>query len=276
MQEVIPCPALTQVPQAHSTVIGIAHLRGTTLSIIDLSAAIGNRPLPHDEHNLTIIAEFNRRIQGFLVSSIDKIVVKEWSDVYPPPRGTTTNSYLSGVIDIDGDLVEILDIERIIVEVLHIDPNLDSIKEFDFSKYISSDQAVLIVDDSNVALKQTSRTLDKINIPHITAKDGREAMDLLNKYISKPNTKITDTIPMVISDIEMPEMDGYTLVSKIRNTPEMKDIYILLHTSLNGSINVEKAKRSGANDILEKFVPEELVAAVKRGLQEMQNQEKPN
>jgi two-component system chemotaxis response regulator CheV len=272
MQEVIPCPPLTHIPQSHSTIIGVAHLRGTNLSIIDLSAAIGNKRLPIDDNNFTIVAEFNRRIQGFLVSSIDRIVVRDWSDVYPPPKATTAKSYLSGVIEIDGDLVEILDIERILVEVLGIDPDLESVEEINYDDYISSGQVVLIVDDSNVALKQTSRTLDKIKIPHITAKDGKEALELLHEYVDQSNNKITDSIPMVISDIEMPEMDGYTLVKNIRKTPAMSNLYILLHTSLNGSINMEMAKNSGANDILEKFVPEELVAAVTRGLEEVKNQ----
>ena len=264
-QEVIPCPALTQVPQSHPTVLGIAHLRDISLSIIDLSAAIGNRRLPSNDNNLAIIAEFNRRIQGFLVSGIDRIVVKKWSDVLPPPKGTTSKSYISGIIEIEDDLVEILDIERILVEVLGIDPDLKSIEGLDSSDHISDGQTVLIVDDSTVALKQTSRTLDEVNIPYITAGDGREALDLLNKLLSE-NSNITDAIPMVISDIEMPEMDGYTLVENIRKTPAMSDLYILLHTSLNGSINVETAKNKGANDILEKFVPEELVTAVTKGL----------
>lgn len=265
MQEVIPCPALTQMPQSHPTVLGVAHLRGTSLSIIDLSSAIGNRHLPANENNLAIIAEFNRRIQGFLVSSIDRIVLKDWSDVLPPPKGTTSKSYISGIVKIDDDLVEILDIERILVEVLGIDPDLDSIEGLDSSSHISDGQKVLIVDDSTVALKQTSRTLDKVNIPYITARDGREALDLLNELLSQHNN-ITDVIPMVISDIEMPEMDGYTLVENIRKTAALSDLYILLHTSLNGSINVEMAKNKGANDILEKFVPEELAAAVTKGL----------
>jgi two-component system, chemotaxis family, chemotaxis protein CheV len=271
MQEVIPCPPLTQVPQAHPTIIGIAHLRGVTMSIIDLSAAIGNRRLVNNENNLTIIAEFNRRIQGFLIRSVDKIIIRDWNEVYPPPRGTTNKSYLSGVIDVDGTLVEILDIERILVEVLGIDPSLHSIEKVDSSNYITSGQQVLIVDDSTVALKQTSRTLDEINVPHLTARDGTEALKILNDYQAITDTKITDSIPMVISDIEMPKMDGYTLVENIRKTSSMDGIYILLHTSLNGSINVDMAKKCGANDILEKFVPEELAAAVIRGLTDVNN-----
>ncbi len=271
MQEVIPCPSLNQIPQSHPTVKGMAHLRDMTLPIVDLSAAIGKRPLPENENNLIIITEFNRRIQGFLVSMVDRIVVIDWSDVQPPPMGTTSNSYLSGVIQLDDELIEILDVERVLVEVLGIDPDLDAVAQTDTGKYMHAGQKVLMVDDSSVARKQISRTLNEINIPHIMACDGKEALDLLNELAAQTDTNITDSIPMVISDIEMPEMDGYTLVKQIRKTPALADLYILVHTSLNGSINAEQAKKSGANEILEKFVPEELAAAIARGLKECNN-----
>ncbi len=266
MQEVIPCPNLNQIPQSHPTVKGMARLRGMTLSIIDLSAAIGNRRLPENEGNLIIITEFNRRIQGFLVSTVDKIVVSDWGDVLPPPKGINSESYLSGVIQIDEELIGILDVERVLVEVLGIDPDLTSIEQADAGMHIKEGQKVLVVDDSSVARKQISRTLNEINVPHITACDGKEALELLNELASQSDVKITDTIPMVISDIEMPEMDGYTLVKNIRNSAALADLYILVHTSLNGSINTELAQKTGADKILEKFVPEELASAVAQGL----------
>ncbi len=271
MQEVIPCPSLNQIPQSHPTVKGLAHLRDMTLPIVDLSAAIGRRRLPENENNLIIITEFNRRIQGFLVSMVDRIVVIDWSDVQPPPMGTTDNSYLSGVIRLDDELIEILDVERVLVEVLGIDPDLDTVAQTDAGKYMRAGQQVLMVDDSSVARKQISRTLNEINVPHIMAGDGKEALELLNELAAQSDTNITDSIPMVISDIEMPEMDGYTLVSQIRKTPALADLYILVHTSLNGSINAELAKKTGANEILEKFVPEELAAAIARGLKKCNN-----
>jgi len=272
MQEVIPCPALTQIPKSHPTVMGMAHLRELTLPIIDLSQAVSNRRLPENKNNLVIITEFNRRILGFLVSAVDGIEISSWSDVLPPPTGTTSISYLSGVIQKEGELIEILDVERVLEEVFGMDRGIDSIKNMDASKYILEGQKVLIVDDSSVALKQISRTLDQINIPHISARDGREALDILNTQIATSNARIINHIPMVISDIEMPEMDGYTLTKSIRNTPALAEMYVLVHTSLNGSVNRKLAQKSGANQILEKFVPEELALSVAHGLMEMNNQ----
>jgi len=273
MQEVIPCPALTQIPRSHPTVKGMAHLREITLPIIDLSQAIGNRQLPENQDNLVIVTEFNRRIQGFLVRAVDQIEISNWTDVLPPPLGAISTSYLSGVIQKDGELIGILDVERVLEEVLGMDRNLGAIKDMDASKYIRDGQKVLIVDDSSVALKQISRTLDQINIPHLSARDGKEALDILNAQAKQPQTRIMDTIPMVISDIEMPEMDGYSMIQNIRNTPALADLYILVHTSLNGSINAELARDNGANAILEKFVTEELATAVVQGLMDSNNQQ---
>ena len=273
MQEVIPCPALTQIPRSHPTVKGMAHLREITLPIIDLSQAIGNRQLPENQDNLVIVTEFNRRIQGFLVRAVDQIEISNWTDVLPPPLGTISTSYLSGVIRKDGELIGILDVERVLEEVLGMDRSLDAIKDMDACKYIRDGQKVLIVDDSSVARKQISRTLDQINIPHLSARDGKEALDILNAQAKQPQTRIIDTIPMVISDIEMPEMDGYSMIKNIRNTPELADLYILVHTSLNGSINAELARDNGANAILEKFMTEELVKAVVQGLMDSNNQQ---
>ncbi len=269
MQEVIPCPALTQIPQSHHTVKGMAHLRDLTLPIIDLSQAIGNRRLPESKENLVIITEFNRRIQGFLVSTVDQIEISSWSDVLPPPLGTSSSSYLSGVIQKDGELIGILDVERVLEEVLGINRNLDAIKDMDGSRYLHEGQKVLIVDDSTVALKQISRTLDQINIPYLSAHDGKEALEMLTALAKQAETNILETIPMVISDIEMPEMDGYSMIKSIRNTPELSELYILVHTSLHGSINTELARENGANAILEKFVPEELALSVAQGLMEL-------
>ncbi|MEJ2529611.1 MAG: response regulator, partial [Gammaproteobacteria bacterium] len=176
-----------------------------------------------------------------------------------------------GVIRLDDELIEILDVERVLVEVLGIDPDLDAVMQTDAGNYLHAGQKVLMVDDSSMARKQISRTLNEINVPHIVACDGKEALDLLNELAAQTDTNITNSIPMVISDIEMPEMDGYTLVKQIRKTPALADLYVLVHTSLNGSINTEQAKKSGADEILEKFVPEELAAAITRGLKKCNN-----
>jgi len=267
VKEIIDCPALTQLPDSHASVCGIARLRGEALSVIDLSAAIGKQPIYYDKtkscEGTVIITEFNRITQGFLVERVDRIVVRDWKDILPPPKGLGTSSYMTGVTDIDGKLVQILDIENILNAVTPSTVNI-SMGDLDVSEVVQG--KILIVDDSALARKQITETIEAINLSYITATNGKEALDILKKHNTLDNEK-NDLISMVVSDIEMPEMDGYTLAQKIRSEAGISDMYILLHTSLNGKINLEKAEQAGANDMLTKFIPEELMQKIVVGLQ---------
>lgn len=266
VKEIIDCPPFTQLPDSHSSVCGIARLRGEPLSVIDLSLAIG-RPATFNKSDKTckgsvIITEFNRITQGFLVERVDRIVVCEWKDILPPPKALGMSSLMTGVTDITGKLVQILDVEKILSIVTPIATNM-MLSELDVTDVVQG--KILVVDDSALARKQIAETLEAINLPYITATNGKEALAILKSH----NNQDTDKISMVVSDIEMPEMDGYTLTESIRNEPNIKDMYVLLHTSLSGAINLEKAKQAGANDMLTKFIPEELMQKIVIGLQNM-------
>jgi len=267
VKEIIDCPALTQLPDSHRSVCGIARLRGEALSVIDLSAAIGKQPIYYDKtkscEGTVIITEFNRITQGFLVERVDRIVVRDWKDILPPPKGLGSSSYMTGVTDIEGKLVQILDIENILNAVTPSTVDI-SMGDLDVSDVVQG--KILIVDDSALARKQITETIEAINLSYITATNGKEALEILKKHNTLDNEK-NDLISMVVSDIEMPEMDGYTLTQKIRNEAGISDMYILLHTSLNGKINLEKAEQAGANDMLTKFIPEELMQKIVVGLQ---------
>ena len=265
VKEVIPCPSFTHVPQSHSAVVGVAQLRGEALTVVDLSAAIGNLPLaaPEGENcdGAVIVTEFNRRIQGFLVRKVDRIVVCDWKQVFPPPAGSSRGSYITGVAEIEEELVEILDVERILGEVIQSSEE-SAVFSADELAGVVAGRKVLLVDDSSMARHQTAQTLDQLGLEYLTARDGKEALELL----MGEDEGVHATVEMVISDIEMPEMDGYTLTREIRATPALKELYILLHTSLNGAINADRARQSGADAILTKFVPDELSKEVVKGL----------
>ena len=268
VKEILDCPSLTQLPNSHPSVCGIATLRGESLSIIDLSKAIGKRG-QHEKENencngSVIVTEFNRTMQGFLVERVDRIVVREWKEILPPSGTLGATSYMTGVTDVDGQLVQILDVENILGNV---SPTIINISETDLDVTEVVQGKVLIVDDSSLARKQTAETLDAINLPYITATNGKEALELLKKC--NLNESDDDQIAMVVSDIEMPEMDGYSLTENIRKEAGLENMYILLHTSLNGAINIEKAKQAGANDMLTKFIPEELMEKIVTGLQKL-------
>ncbi|MFO7603186.1 MAG: chemotaxis protein [Gammaproteobacteria bacterium] len=267
VKEVIPCPSLTKLPDSHPSVCGIATLRGEPISVVDLSRAIG-RGRTHEEGSTqgsVIVTEINRTKQGFLVERVDRIVVRDWKDVLPPPKGLGARSYASGVTQVDKELIQILDVERIMGEVSHEAVNIPDELANEVPE-AAHQQRILVVDDSSMARSQTAKTLEQLNIPYVTAIDGKEALELLKKF-NASGADAAGRINFVLSDIEMPEMDGYNLTRAIRQDSQLSDIYVLLHTSLNGAINTERAKQCGANAFLTKFVPNDLASEVIKGMQ---------
>ncbi|WP_339387842.1 chemotaxis protein CheV [Vibrio caribbeanicus] len=269
VKEVLQCPTLTSMPNLHPLIKGVAHIRGHTVSVIDLSLAIGGRPTTDVEKAFVVIAEFNRSIQAFLVTSVERIINMHWEAILPPPEGAGKANYLTAVTNIDNELVEILDVEKILMEISPIDETMDSsigesIAEVESSKEIV--KRILIADDSTVARKQVERAILNLGFEVIAVKDGKEAYDKLLDMAAEDS--IYNQISLVISDIEMPEMDGYTLTAEVRRNPDLKNLYVVLHSSLSGVFNQAMVERVGANAFIAKFNPDELGNAVKTALTE--------
>lgn len=251
VQEVIHCPPLNSLPKAHHTVRGVATMRGRTFPVIDLAAAIGKTPLGDANDCFVIVTEFNRSIQGFLVDAVEHIVNMNWEDILPPPKGTGSNSFMTAVTKVDDDLVEIIDVEHVLSNIINLPTNIsDDLAE---ESQGSADRHVLVADDSSVARKQIKRTLEQLGIECTIVNDGKEALDQLKAW--EKEGPIQEKVDMVISDIEMPEMDGYTLTSEIRNDPQLEGLYVLLHSSLSGIFNDAMVDKVGANDSLPSSVP---------------------
>ncbi|SQH77569.1 Chemotaxis protein CheV [Shewanella benthica] len=265
VKEVLQCPPLTKLPKLNPYVKGIAHIRGQTISVIDLSAAIGGRPVESIDNCFIIISEFNRSVQGFLVSSVERIINMNWEAILPPPKGAGKDSYLTAVTEIEGELVEILDVEKILDQIspvkTEISKQTDEQLTLDREKHFH----IMVIDDSAVARKQIIRALSSLGLQIDTAKDGREALDKLTAIAAEMDDVSTE-IPLIISDIEMPEMDGYTLTAEIRDNPKLKNIKVVLHTSLSGVFNQAMVEKVGANDFIAKFNPDELAAVVNKHL----------
>lgn len=275
VREVLQCPRLTVMPKIHRYVRGVAHIRGQTISVIDLSMAIGGRAVDNLDNSFVIIAEYNRSVQGFLVEGVEKIINMDWSKILPPPQGMGKINYLTAVTQVDEKLVEILDVEKILDEISPVltDVNDDIVQEVQAGieqKLQESGQEnikrkVMVADDSSVARKQVERALKTLGLEAVLATNGQEAFDIL-KEMSKEGS-IYDQIGLLISDIEMPEMDGYTLTAKLRNEPELNKLKIILHTSLSGVFNQAMVKKVGADNFIAKFNPDDLAKAVKELMQ---------
>ncbi len=268
VREVLPCPHLTIMPKLQKFVIGVAHIRGQTLSVIDLAMAIGGNPTKNIDKSFIIIAEYNRSTQAFLVSSVERIINMNWNKILPPPKGAGHSNYMTAVTEIDNELVEILDVEKILEEISPASTKFSDAVTQDVSfeeKCKNEHVTILIADDSLVARKQVKASLKQIGIECIECTDGLKALNKLRE-IAKETGDICSKIKLVISDVEMPEMDGYTLCANIRNDPSLERLYIILHTSLSGVFKISMVSKAGANDFIPKFNPDELAKAVKKGL----------
>ncbi len=260
VREVLQCPQLTIMPKLHPYVRGVAHIRGNTISVIDLSMATGGRPIADLSKCFIIIAEYNRSVQGFLVGSVERIINMNWESILPPPKGAGRYNYMTAVTEVDGELVEILDVEKILDEISPVNTEVSKELVVESDKHNPHGRPVLVADDSSVARKQVERALNTIGMKCILAKDGKDALNMLNDMAKKG--PIEDQIALVISDIEMPEMDGYTLTAEIRNNPALRGLHIILHTSLSGVFNQAMVQKVGANNFIAKFNPDELAKAV--------------
>jgi two-component system chemotaxis response regulator CheV len=263
VKEVLQCPRLSIVPQSHPVVRGISNIRGKTISIMDLSMAIGGPPIKDIKNSFLIISEYNRSVQGFLVQGVDRIVNLNWKDIHAPPIGTAEGySYLTAVTHVDGKMVEVIDVERVLAEVVGTKENLsqeikDQVEHPNVEKNL-----IIVSDDSLVARKQVCKTLENdMSLETLTTKNGQETIDLLKNWADNKDPRL-DRLALVISDIEMPEMDGYTFTTEVRADERLKDIYIILHTSMSGVFNQTMVDKVGANKFIAKFDPDVLGQAV--------------
>lgn len=262
IREAIPCPRLTQLPGAHPVIRGITSVRGDTVSIVDLSSAIGRRPQSAPEQSFVILTEYNRSVQGFLVDSVDRIVNISWSDVHPPPPASGANTYMTAITRLDDVIVQIIDVEQVLAEVVGSRSDVSSSVMQRVEHHPHGHRHILVVDDSSVARNQIARTLSQIGVDVTLKTNGREALEQLQDWADQ-GLAIDRHIDLLISDIEMPEMDGYTLTAAIRADPRLKDLRVLLHTSMSGAFNSALVEKVGADHFLPKFSADELVEAVR-------------
>jgi two-component system chemotaxis response regulator CheV len=264
VREVLKCPELSEMPGSSPQVRGIAHLRGVPITVIDLSLATGGTAITDISNAFVLVTEYNRSTQGFLVGGVDRIINVNWEQISPPPSGAGKAHYLTAVTEIEGKLVQIIDVEKVFFEISPVNEDvsqqvIEEAQQIDFSK-----MTVLVADDSMIARKQVKNALQSIGINVELVNDGRSALNWLEAKAAELGDNLTKVVPLLISDIEMPEMDGYTLTAEIKANPDLRNLHIVLHSSLSGVFNEAMVKKVGADQFIAKFHPDELVLAVQK------------
>jgi len=268
VQEVLRRPALLPVPGLAAPFAGVVDVRGRSLPVLELGHATGQRvQWDNDQHGYLIVTEFNCSVQGFLVSEVERIVNIAVEDIHPPPEMEGQSGYLTAVTRVQGDLVQIIDVESVLADIAQPNPAATLDQTLVLPPGLPSMQ-VLVVDDSRVARHQIRSVLDQLGVGATLLSDGKQALDhLLQIHASGENP--AQRYAMVISDIEMPAMDGYTLTAQIRRQPGLCGLYVLLHTSLSGVFNNAMVAQVGANAFVAKYCPQELAARVRERLCEV-------
>jgi two-component system chemotaxis response regulator CheV len=171
------------------------------------------------------------------------------------------HGYMTAVTKLNDALVEIVDVEKVLVESVGTNDEVSAEVTASVGEEPSRGiNRVLLADDSMVARRQVQRALQQVGVECVMVRDGREAFEQLKAWAE--DGSLDQQIDMVISDIEMPEMDGYTLTTEIRRNPQLKHLHVMLHSSLSGVFNNAAVKKVGADDWLPKFHPDELAEKV--------------
>lgn len=263
VQEVLSLPKITEIPDSHDVVVGVTHLRGQTIPVFDLKRAIKMGKTIINDDSTIIVTEYNMTVQAFLVAGVERIVNMNWSEILPPPIGAGRSHYLTAITRLDDRIVEIIDVEKILAEITPYNIEIsDEWIDDELAELIKGKQ-ILIADDSKVALNQVSGVLTKLGIEVVETHNGLEAYQVLQSWKAE-GKDIENDVLMMITDAEMPEMDGYMLTTEVRKDPELKSMFIVLHTSLSGSFNKAMVEKVGCDGFLSKFQPEKLTKEVQR------------
>lgn len=245
--EILECPpSIDRIPGSHPAVKGALNFRGSAIATIDLSEAVG---LPakdfRNELSYIIICEYNRSLTAFIIHCPETLLTRNWQDIHKP-EGLNAASLVAIAYADDEETILMLDIESILSTIVGIEENLETAVIAEGSGK-GSGKHVLLVDDSKTALMLLQSVLTRLDFTHTSMMSAPQALDYLQKH--------SDNIDLVISDIEMPGMDGFSFTRAIKENSRLKQLKVILHSSMSNSSNRLKAEQAGADDFVAKFDP---------------------
>ncbi|MBF0336689.1 MAG: chemotaxis protein CheV [Nitrospirae bacterium] len=262
--EVFECPKkITKMPNSHYAVKGSINFRGKSIIVIDLSEVLGLEPVDYKNTiSYVIVCEYSTTTQGFLVSEPDTLINKSWEDIKAPSGIMTNSTYLTALAFLtDNTTVQILDIEKILTEIIGVDEHISEEVtkqkiDIDFKQF-----HIMIVEDSKTARAMMQSVLEQLGVTYTFMENAVNALTMLEE-LAVEHTPLSEKFFMIISDIEMPGMDGFTFTKRIKENPKLSDLYVVLHSSLSDSSTVLKTKKYGADDFISKFNPDSIAKTI--------------
>jgi two-component system, chemotaxis family, chemotaxis protein CheV len=266
VREVMRTPPITAAPEMPAAVEGMVSLRGVLVPVVNLTKYA--KVDTDTEPQVMIVTEYNSHTQGFLVESVDTILRLDWAQMKVPPAMLTAEmgGLVTAVTELkDGRLVMMVDVEKVLSETTRYDNEFiyKDIRPLDIIKECT----VFYADDSGVARRQIERTLEAMRVKHHGAVNGQQAWEELRRmadHAQAANVPLKSVLNAVITDVEMPEMDGYMLTKHIKSDPRFAGIPVIMHSSLSGGSNQVLGKSVGVDEYVSKFEPQRLADCVSR------------
>lgn len=272
IREIVAMPQITAVAGAPPHVLGVVNLRGQIIQVLDLPAIAGVKP--KTGLNIMLVTEFARTTQAFAVESVEEIVRLDWSQVLSAEHSAgsgmvTSIARLEGENGGPGRLAQVLDVETIL-RSMHPDADADINAHSIGAKIrVKPGSVILAADDSVVARALIEQGLEAMGLPFVMTKSGKEAWEQLNSIATAAEGEgqsIYDRVALVLTDLEMPEMDGFTLTRNIKKSARFGNMPVVIHSSLSGTTNEEHVKKIGADAYVAKFSAEDLSGTLRRVL----------
>ncbi len=271
IREIVAMPTITSVAGSGEHMMGVVNLRGMIIPVIDLPGVVGC--IPKTGRNIILVTEFARTTQAFAVESVEEIVRLDWNQVLSADQ-SAGGGMVTSIARLDGDtestrLAQVLDVEQILRKITP--PSTPDIDENTIGPQVTlaPGSIILAADDSGTARLLIESGLKALGLPYFMAKTGKEAWEKLQALGASAKLEgqtAKDKVALVLTDLEMPEMDGFTLTRKIKQDPAFNTIPVVIHSSLSGSTNEDHVKSVGADAYVAKFDAEELAATLRKAL----------
>jgi two-component system chemotaxis response regulator CheV len=267
VREILVMPEVTVMVNAPPSVMGIANIRGQMIPVINLPQMVGCNPTKG--LGILLVTEFARTTQAFAVEEVNEIVRLEWKQVLSAEGHG--GGLVTSIARLDGNaentrLAQVLDVEQILRDVFPQQHQAVSEGAVIPTLKLPPGTVVLAADDSAVARMMIEQGLKAMNVPYIMTKTGQEAWDRLQAISASAQAEgktVRDKVALVLTDLEMPEMDGFTLTRNIKQDVRFKGIPVIIHSSLTGTTNESHVKSVGADAYIAKFVAEELAITIR-------------
>ncbi|MBT9507519.1 chemotaxis protein [Rhodoferax sp.] len=271
VREVLVMPPVTELANAHEHLMGVANIRGQIIPVINLPAVLGC--VPKKGLSILMVTEFGRTVQAFAVEDVREIVQLDWDQVLPA-ESSHAGALITGIARLDGAtadtrLAQVLDVEQILKTVMPVTTEEINREVVGPELVLPAGSTILVADDSAVARSVIELGLKAMGVTYIMTKTGKEAWERLQAIAEEATANgktAREKVAVVLTDLEMPEMDGFTLTRLIKQDPRFKSIPVVIHSSLTGTTNENHVKSVGADAYVAKFAPRELAATIRNVL----------